>query len=74
MASDPQPMDVVRQHLANLKQHPEWRRGQSLFNALSAVRPELAEKLRTSDMDPFYWDDRLSAALLWIDQHWEDTE
>lgn len=72
--SDPQPMDVVRQHLANLEQHPEWRRGQSLFNALSAVRPELAEKLWAQGPDPFYLDDRLDEALLWIDQHWKDED
>lgn len=32
----------------------EWRYGQVLFNALLAVRPELAELVRGSNLDPFY--------------------
>lgn len=36
----------------------EWalkeRRGQAMFNHLLKVRPELAEAVRATDMDPFY--------------------
>ena len=32
----------------------EWRYGQALFNALTKIRPQLAEKVRGSRIDPFY--------------------
>lgn len=32
----------------------EWRYGQVLFNALWAVRPELANKVRGTRLDPFH--------------------
>lgn len=71
---DLSPMDLIRRHLANLELHPEWRKGQSLFNSLSELRPALAEKLRTGGPDPFYVDERLSDAMLWVDEHWEDED
>ena len=36
------------------KEHPEWRYGQTLFNILHRVRPDLSEKIRGSKLDPFY--------------------
>lgn len=38
--------------------HPDWRYGQSLFNALQMMDPPLAEKVRGTDADPFYRDDQ----------------
>lgn len=35
-------------------QHPEWRRGQTEFNVLETVRPELANLIRATGIDPFY--------------------
>lgn len=34
-----------------------WRWGQTAFNVLSELRPDLAEEVRGTDMDPFH-DDR----------------
>lgn len=31
-----------------------WRWGQTLFNTLLMIRPDLAEKVRATDSDPFY--------------------
>lgn len=37
------------------KQAPEdWRYGQALFNALAQHRPDIAESLRGTRLDPFY--------------------
>ena len=37
----------------NIEDRPAWRYGQSLFNTLLSVRPDLAEKVRGSVADPF---------------------
>ena len=44
-----------------LSEYPEWRRGQTLFNALNATFPEIADGLRATDVDPFHRDDRYGA-------------
>jgi hypothetical protein len=36
------------------------RKGQSLFNALYELNPEMANALRYTDADPFYQDNRIS--------------
>lgn len=43
--------------LAELTQrdNPSWRWGQTLFNVLEQVRPDLSEQIRGTDLDPFYW-------------------
>ena len=39
-------------HSAN----PSWRYGQSIFNAIQTILPDLAEEIRgKSEVDPFYW-------------------
>ncbi len=39
-------------------EHPDWRRGQALFNALHGVFPALAEQIRGTDADPFHDESR----------------
>lgn len=39
---------------ANYFAHPEWRWGQTLFNVLHTVRPDLSERVRGTLFDPFY--------------------
>lgn len=53
-------------------QHPEWRPGQSLYNALTWVHPRLAKRLRGSKFDPFHIDSRIPAFLLYVQRHWDD--
>lgn len=48
---------------AALKQHPHWRIGQAHFNVLSDMRPDLAELVRGSALDPFHNDGRVPALL-----------
>lgn len=60
--------------VASYMDHPatsHWRTGQKAFNLLSRVRPDIAELVRGSDMDPFHRDDRLPAFYDFVARHWE---
>jgi hypothetical protein len=35
--------------------YPEWRLGQLLFNSLYEVKPRLANLIRGTRYDPYYW-------------------
>lgn len=37
-----------------LRDHPDWRWGQALFNALRMMDPPLAEQIRGTTADPFH--------------------
>jgi len=53
--------------------HPEWRTGQALFNVLREANPRLAERLRVSDANPFYDDNKTPEAIIFIqDAYWEE--
>ena len=52
---------VQRLALDRLREHPEWRRGQALFNALYELHPHAADRLRATPADPFYDDQRIPA-------------
>lgn len=49
---------------------PNWRKGQAYFNVLSDVRPDLAERVRATILDPFYSDCRLADFLYFLRQAW----
>ena len=40
-----------------------WRMGQTYFNTLVDLYPEIAETYRTTRLDPFYKDERIGAFL-----------
>ena len=46
------------------------RRGQTLINALGHVAPDLVTELIRADLDPYYNDDKLWAAVDYIVAHW----
>ena len=50
--------------------HPEWRWGQTLFNVLHDVRPDLANGVRGSDIDPFHRDSVASRFLQEVEDRW----
>jgi len=35
--------------------HPEWRYGQVLFNVLYEMKPKIANEIRGTNSDPFYF-------------------
>ena len=49
-----------------LARHKTWRAGQGLFNAILLVRPDIAEEIRGTEMDPFHRNDRIRACLLYL--------
>jgi len=55
----------IEEIIANLpKEH--IRRGQVVFNAFYDACPELAEGIRSSEVDPFYVDAKLEAFGAWL--------
>lgn len=52
--------------------HPglDERKGQAFFNELLVVRPDIAEAVRGTYLDPFYRDDRLEEFLTFVAVKW----
>lgn len=48
------------------------RDGQFWFKLLHLHRPDLADEIRATDLDPFYVDDRLEAFFAYVESHWDD--
>lgn len=46
--------------------YPSYRWGQALFNVLHSMRPELADEIRGTTMDPFHRDDMAPVFLGWV--------
>ena len=49
-----------------------WRRGQAFFHNLYGVRPDLAERIRMTALDPYHDDALIPAAVAWLREHWGD--
>ena len=53
--------------------HPDWREGQTFYNVVRNLRPDLAQQLAdiaATDLDPYTVDARLPAFLDWVDSVW----
>jgi hypothetical protein len=46
------------------------RTGQAYFNALHRVDPELANLIRTTDLDPFYRNERVQSFIRKVYEYW----
>lgn len=46
------------------EQYPSWRWGQTLFNTLHNLEPELANEIRATNIDPFYYNRNDTERLL----------
>jgi hypothetical protein len=61
-------------------QHTNWRVGQCAFNALTTMRPELAEFIRGTELDPFYADirphghEKMALFLAHVREQWNPDE
>lgn len=53
-----------------LEQHPAERIGQAAFNALHAIRPDLSERIRGGEADPFHNDQRLTIFYKFLQENW----
>jgi len=49
---------------------PGLRYGQTFFNLLYAERPDLADELRGSNIDPFHFDTTTPGLLDWVERNW----
>lgn len=50
------------------------RAGQWYFNLLVVARPDLADRVRGTALDPFHRDDRLPAFVGWLRTAWDDPD
>jgi len=55
---------------AALDDHPEYREGQAFFNVLRLRRPDLADQILTTNLDPCSVDARVADFLGWLEEHW----
>jgi hypothetical protein len=57
-------------------QYKNWRVGQTAFNVLAGMRPDIAEPVRGSTVDPFYADhlmhghDKVAVFLAHVRDNW----
>lgn len=57
-----------------LSRNKDERTGQTCFNVLHAVRPDLAEQVRNRVLlDPFYDDSRVPVFLDFVQQQWDQN-
>lgn len=47
-------------------ENPRWRAGQTAFNVLLDIRPDLAEEIRATELDPFHNDNVLTQFYHWV--------
>lgn len=52
-----------------LKEHLDWRIGQTYFNVLYEFDHELADRIRTTEFDPFFDDNKLDAFFTFLSPH-----
>jgi len=64
--------EFVETVFKSMDANPEWRQGQTLFNAYAAAFPEKAERLRLSAYNPFYDDANVSDAWDFIGRNWDN--
>lgn len=68
--------DFLEAVLIGSARHTNWRLGQTAFNALSDMRPDIAEKIRTTPIDPFYADhlpnasEKIATFLAHVREEW----
>lgn len=69
--------DYLEQVVISSVQHTNWRVGQVAFNVLASMRPEIAEAIRGSKVDPFYADnlphghEKVAVFLAHVREEWD---
>lgn len=53
------------------QENPSWRYGQAFFNCLNSIRPQLAETIRGTRLDPFHKDEVNNETWKFIISNWE---
>lgn len=57
--------------VADVERPSHIRVGQHAFNMLFDVKPKLAEKIRGTDYDPFYFDTKLDKFWEFVGENWD---
>ncbi len=55
---------------AEMFRENEWRLGQTHFNVLAKIRPDISERIRGTDIDAFYDNNKLPAMLAEVYKRW----
>lgn len=50
--------------------NPDWRLGQTMYNVLAEMRPDLANQVNGADLDPFHRDSVIEALREWLADNW----
>lgn len=58
--------DVVEFANTMRLKHEDYRWGQAFFNALYMLHPDVADKIRATDKDPFYNDKKVDECIEFI--------
>ena len=64
------PFDDFMEIFARTPRPDGWRDGQTLFNIVHAVRPDVADAIRGSLCDPFYQDVKIADAVAAMRKIW----
>lgn len=59
--------------IAERSTHDTWRHGQTAFNVLYRLRPDLSEQVRATPLDPFHClddDPRIDRFYEWVATNW----
>lgn len=48
--------------------YPQFRIGQSFFNSLYELHPQIADEVRATEYDPFYNDDKIHKCIAFISE------
>lgn len=51
--------------------HPQQRLGQAIYNCLADIKPELAQKITSTEVDAFYDSTKVPAMSDFIQENWE---
>ena len=67
--------DYLGHVLTNVQAHLDkgWRVGQTYFNLLLEFNPVLAERVRATDVDPFYNDKLIVDFLGFVADNWNES-
>ena len=60
----------MNQNIQNLIKKNELRQGQALFNLLELYQIELADKMRGTDLDPYYHEHIAPAVHSYLIENW----
>lgn len=58
--------EVIEKSLENNKKYPRWRVGQSFFNTLWDMHPDIANEINSTEYDPFYDTGRMTSCIEFI--------